>query len=56
MTTLKIITQTKTISIELDSFVHKLPTQTESIEDVIVHYDQFLGELAIPRAKINELK
>jgi hypothetical protein len=56
MTTLKIITKTETLSIDLDSFVHKLPTQTHPIEEVIIHYDQFLERLATPRAKINELK
>ncbi len=53
---LAITSKDGTRCIELESFEHKTPSENEKIEDLIKHYDDFLEELAIPRAKINELK
>lgn len=53
---LAITSKNGTRCIELESFKHKTPSDIDNIEEIIQHYDVFLQLLAIPRAKINELK
>jgi len=55
-TILSITTSHGTACLELESFIHQVPSDTILIDDVIRHYDSFLDKLSIPRAKINELK
>jgi hypothetical protein len=56
VSTITIQTDIENINIDLDSFEHKQIIKDENIENLIIHYDEFLDKLSIPRAKINELK